>query len=162
MAQPHLRPQHFVRLLQSADRNRPGIRQPDWLAPLLDRLCDHIEPLRGEARVGYDLTFNDPQWQIDLFLGRTEYVGGIRDGQFDYASFTADIPGILKLFGSIERCDWLVVPRSAGLGGSDIASELTIDGNWEGESVRVTLRSVPPRNSAPGLRQFPDGRYELA
>jgi hypothetical protein len=160
LAQPHLRPQYFVKLLQSADRSRPALRQPAWLAPLLDRLCDCIEPMRGEARVGYDLNFNEPHWQIDLFLGRTEYVGGSLDGRFDYVSFTADIPRILKLFAAVERCEWLALPSSLDAMLSDADSGLIIEGIWEGEQVRVALRSVPPIHSAPGLRQYPDGRYE--
>lgn len=161
LAQPHLRPQHFVKLLQSADRSHPSVRQPDWLATLLDRLCDCIEPIRGEARVGYDLYFADPLWQIDLFLGRTEMVGGIMDGQSEYVNFTANIPGILSLFGKVERCEWLAMPGLPSLGITEDASGLFIEGTWENEPVRVALRSVPPSNAAPGLRQYPDGRYEL-
>ncbi len=161
LAQPHLRPQHFVKILQSADRSRPAMRQPEWLATLLDSLCDCIEPIRGEARLGYDLNFVDPFWQIDLFLGRTEIVGGSLDGSSDYVNFTADIPRILKLFDAVERCEWLALPSALDANMTDRQSGLTIDGKWKAEPVRVALRSVPPNNSAPGLRQYPDGRYEL-
>lgn len=138
------------------------MRQPDWLATLLDRLCDCIEPIRGEARVGFDLYFADPLWQIDLFLGRTELVGGSLDGQSEYVNFTANIPRILGLFANVERCEWLAMPGLPSLALAEAASGLFIEGTWETEPVRVALRSVPPSSAAPGLRQYPDGRYELA
>lgn len=158
LAEPHLRPQHFVKILQSADRTRPALRQPEWLAGLLDQLCDCIEPIRGEARVGYDLYFADPLWQIDLFLGRTERVGGSLDGRSEYVNFTADIPGILALFNKVERCAWLALPGNSD---DETSSGLFIEGTWQDEPVRVALRAIPPSNAAPGLRQYPDGRYEL-
>lgn len=161
LAQPHLRPHQFIKLLQAADRPAPVMRQPAWLAALLDRLCDHIEPVRGEARVGYDLNFNDPLWEIDLFLGRTEIVGGSLDGCSDYVSFTADIPRILSLFTKVESCDWLALPSSLDTTAPETASGLFIAGIWEQQPVRVALRSVPPSKAAPGLRRYPDGRYEL-
>ena len=161
MAQPHLRPHHFVKLLQSAERPQNLLRQPEWLAGLLDRLCDHIEPIQGEARVGFDLNFQDPQWQIELVLGRTVMVGGSLDGSSDYVSFTADIPGILSLFSKVESCEWLALPSSLDVTDGDAASALNIKGIWGNELVRVTLRSVPPLTASPGLRRYPDGRLEL-
>ena len=161
LVQPHLRPHHFVKLLQAADRHAPVLRQPTWLASLLDRLCDHTEPVRGEARVGYDLNFNDPLWEIDLFLGRTEIVGGSLDGCSDYVSFTADIPRILSLFSKVESCDWLALPSSLDTTASTTAAGLFIEGTWDQQQVRVGLRSIPPSTAAPGLRRYPDGRYEV-
>jgi hypothetical protein len=137
------------------------MRQPAWLPELLDRLCDHIEPVHGEARVGYDLNFNDPRWELDLFLGRTEIVGGSLDGCADYVSFTADIPRILSVFTKVESCDWLALPSSLDTTTSTSASGLFIEGIWEQQPVRLALRSVPPSNAAPGLRRYPDGRYEV-
>lgn len=161
LAQPHLRPHQFIKLLQAADRPAMVLRQPPWLAALLDRLCDHIEPVHGEARVGYDLNFNDPLWEIDLFLGRTEIVGGSLDGCSDYVSFTADIPRILSLFTKVESCDWLALPSSLETVSHESASGLFIEAVWEQQPVRVVLRSVPPSKAAPGLRRYPDGRYEV-
>ena len=161
LATPHLRPHHFIKLLQAADRPAPANRQPAWLPQLLDSLCDHIEPVRGEARVGYDLNFNDPVWELDLFLGRTEIVGGSLDGCSDYVSFTADIPRILSLFTKVESCDWLALPSSLDTTGDESASGLIIEGILEEQTIRLALRSVPPSKAAPGLRRYPDGRYEV-
>ena len=161
MAQPHLRPLHFVKLLHSAERPQSVLRQPVWLAALLDRLCEHIEPVSGEARVGFHLSFQDPHWHLDLFLGRTVMVGGSLDGSSDYVSFTADIPGILSLFSKVESCQWLALPSSLDEAGSDAASALSIEGTCENERVRLTLRSVPPPSAAPGLRRLIAGRFEL-
>ena len=162
MAQPHLRPRHFVKILQSADQVRPGIRQPEWLAPLLDDLCDCIEPIKGEARVGYDVKFLDPLWQINLFLGRTEIVGGMRDGVSDYVNFTANIPRILGLFGTVDRCEWLALPHALDGNRTESASGLFVEAIWQDKQIQLALHSVPPSDSAPGLRQYPDGSYELA
>ena len=161
LAQPHLRPHHFVKLLQSAERPQNLLPQPAWLETLLDRVCDYIEPVSGEARVGFDLTFHEARWQIDLFLGRTVVVGGNLDGCSECVSFTADIPGILALFSKVESCEWLALPSSLDAGGDDAATSLFIDGLWGRESVRVTLRSVPPATAAAGLRRYADGHYEL-
>lgn len=161
LAQPHLRPHHFVKLLQTAERPRPVLRSPGWLAGLLDRVCDHIEPVEGEARVGYDLHFQDPAWQIDLFLGRTEIVGGNLDGCSDCVSFTADIPGILSVFSKVERCQWLALPSSLDTTIDETAARLSIEGLWEEHSICVNLMAAPPITAAPGLRRYPDGRYEL-
>ncbi len=161
LAHPHLKPRHLVKLLDMADRQYSATHQPEWLGALLDRLCDCIEPIRGEARVGYDLHFADPLWQLDLFLGRTELVGGRLDGRADYVSFTANIPAILTQFSKVDRCEWLALPNALDASVTEAASGLFIEGTWGSDPVRVVLRSVPPSNAAPGLRQYPDGRYEL-
>lgn len=111
--------------------------------------------------MGYDLQFIEDLWQIDLFLGRTEMVGGSLDGRADCVSFSTDIPRILSLFAKVHRCEWLALPNALDAGLTEATSGLFIEGVWKQEVVRVLLRAEPPAEATPGLRQFPDGRYEL-
>jgi hypothetical protein len=161
LAQPQSRTQHLINLLETGRRRAPKLRPPAWLSELLDELCDHIEPIRGEARAGYDFRYADPWWQVDLFLGKNELVGGSLDGLSDYVSYTANIAGILGLFNKVQRCDWLALPECQAESKHQHASGLAIEGDWQGRPIRVVLRMVPPSDVGVGLKLFPDGTYSV-
>ncbi|MDB5388629.1 MAG: hypothetical protein JWM11_4275 [Planctomycetaceae bacterium] len=138
------------------------MRPPAWLSNLLELLCEHIEPIRGEARAGYNFKYADPCWQIDLFLGKNELVGGSLDGLTDYVSYTANIAGILGLFSQIQRCEWLALPENLADRHNKQTSGLAIEGVWEERLIRVILRMTPPTEIGVGLKLFPDGSYAVA
>lgn len=150
-----------MNLLDASRRKVRKMRTPDWLSDLLEQLCDHIEPTRGEARAGYNLKYADPWWQIDLFLGKNELVGGNLDGLCDYVSYTANIAGILGLFTKVQRCEWLACPGTQTTNQNEQSSGLAIEGDWAGHDIRVVLRMVPPSEIGTGLKLFPDGSYAV-
>jgi hypothetical protein len=161
LTQPHLRTQQLIKLIDASRRGISRSRPPTWLSDLLDQLCDHIEPVCGEARVGYNFRFVEPCWQIDLFLGKNELVGGSLDGLVDYVSYTANIAGILGLFSKIQRCEWLALLPTSTPNLGEKSSGLAIEGDWQGIPIRVILRMVPPTESGVGLKSFQDGSYAV-
>lgn len=159
LAQPHSRTQQLIQFLESFRPTSEDRVQPNWAANLLEQVCEFIEPVQGEARVGYECRFVESLWQIELFLGKIEIVGGSYDGHTSYVNYTANVAGILGLFSSIRRCEWQALPCSQHPGTS---TGLAIEGEWKGHIVRILLRMVPPKSVGVGLKHYQDGTYAIA
>jgi len=159
--QPHLRTRHLIQLLQANRSSSPKLRIPDWLSDSLEKVCEFIEPIQGEARVGYDCRFVDPAWELDLFLGKNERIGGSLDGLADYVSYTANVAGILGLFSSVRRCEWLALTTSEEVAIQTPDSGIAIEGDIAGHPIRLVLRMTPPAAVGTGLKVYPDGRHIL-
>lgn len=162
----HLRPRHLVPLIDTSRATRVRFQPPEWLPALLDDFSEHIEPFSGDARLGYEIRFADPHWELDLFLGSNEVIGGDADGQFQYVNFRTDIARILSLFTSVYRCEWIAMTENdrsqRELTPADSRCGLRIEAEYGGQDVWVTLKSVPPVAVMPGLKRYPNGNYELA
>jgi len=163
LSHSHLAIRHLVKKLEMSETRRT-IKQslPEWLVQFVDRLSARFEPFSGVARVGYECQNSDTGWEIALFLGEHEVVGGPDDGQMKPVNFRFDISEIQQNFDRIDGIFWNAFPNSHVCYESmaDL-SFLTIQGEIEGHSVRIQLHAGPPDSIGPALRQYPDGRLEL-
>jgi len=160
LARTHLRLQHLLRQLELQRDLPTDRRQPEWLRDLADDLCEAFEPLSGEARVGYESRLSEDRWELRLFIGQTELVGGDRDGQSEYVNFRLDLSVLVQQFDLVERCEWVAMPQH-GAGYSPNSSHLVVDGEWRTQPVRVWISSLPPGSLGPGARRFPNGAHEM-
>jgi hypothetical protein len=160
MSHSHLGVRHFLAQIE-ADRSLRTKRQsgPEWLPGLVEEAAASFEPLTGVARVGYECLPHEGGWNVSLYLGAVEMVGGKSDGQTRCPDFRCDIKRLLEQFNRIDELEWTVCPDASGAGRTE-RSVITICGLIGTTPVRLGVRSSAPESIAPGLREFPDGRVE--
>lgn len=155
MAHAHLLVQHVLKQVEQhlAQRDKRDAR-PAWLVNLVERAADWFEPLSGVGRVGYDCQPTDDGWEVRLYLGSTELVGGRDDGQWRNSSFELDLTGLTACFSRIAEFRWNVAA------GETAGSFLTLRGYVEEFPVCVKAYSRAPQHLGPALRQYYDGRIQ--
>jgi len=151
-----------VEIYSARKANRDN--RPEWVAELVDTVADLFEPANGEGRVGFDCQPRENCWEVGLFLGSLEFIGGMKDGSAQYANFHFDVLAFLELFSEVELFRWNSVPspEELELPAETPPSFLTIEGNYGENFVRVNIYTIPPADSGPGFRQYPDGSIKPA
>lgn len=142
---------HWLKQIQGerGDRKNRDIR-PDWLVELVDGLAERFDPDTDVARAGYCCHPLETGWDVDLFLGRTEVVGGPHDGKEMPTPFRFDLSVFQQAFTKIVSMNW-------NTGGAEGGSRVTVEGLICEHAVRVTVHSLPPQEIGPGLRALPGG-----
>ncbi len=164
MSHSHLAIRHLVRKLELQEgrriSNKPPL--PRWIVEFAERLSERFEPFSGVARVGYECVQGDQGYELAIFLGELEKVGGAEDGQLRPINFRFDLKDLSNEFDSISSISWNAFPNSHVCFDSmaDL-SFLTVDGVVNGHPIRLQLHAGPPDSIGPGLREHQDGRLEL-
>jgi hypothetical protein len=163
MTHSHLAPRHLVGQIESERFNRINrdIR-PDWLTAFLESAAGLFEPLEQVGRVGCDCQLDEAGWSVALYLGSVEQVGGKDDGQNRLVGFHCDLRPLLAQFTRIDEFSWIVFPRESDPRDALPRSLISLDGQIEGNRVRLAIRSAAPAAAGPGLRQRTDGSIEIA
>jgi hypothetical protein len=161
MSHSHLGAKHLLAQIET-DRSRRTNRdkRPDWLNGLVEEAAASFEPLVGVARVGYECLPDEGGWNISVYLGSVEMVGGKSDGQTRSPDFRCDLKRLLEQFARIDELEWTVRPQGLGDGTPVEQSVITIGGLVGTSQVWLRVRSSAPEAIGPGLREFPDGRVE--
>lgn len=127
---------------------------PAWLKQLADQVASHIFAVDILAPLGCHYYHNlaRDQWEVTLFVSRSETIGGPRDGQETSSRFTMDLCGLQQEFHSLENFFWQPLP----LGEDDqLGAHLSVEGTVEGRNIWLRVLSQPPR-------EFEAGRYVVA
>ena len=134
--------------------------RPTWLSNFVDEVADIFNPTAEVGRVGFDCRFSEEFWEVGLFLGSTEIIGGQRDGQYIAASFQFDLLQLLDRFESVNRFHFNFLDQTELEETSDSASAyITIEGHLADlEIVRLNVFSTPPTEAGPGFRKSHDGK----
>lgn len=162
MSHSHLAVRHLIRKLELSPR-RPASREvPGWLSQLIQQLSDLFEPFQGVARVGYECAQVDGVWEVSLFLGQHEFVGGPEDGEQLPVNFRFNLSGLTPAFELVESLSWNAFPAgNRCFDDSGDLSFISVSGRAAGQAVRVSIQSSPPEIAGPGLREHADGRVEV-
>lgn len=128
--------------------------------PMIDAVSELFEPYAEVARVGFDHHVADDMWEVDLYLGTTEIVGGSDDGLSHVLDFQFDLRQLVALFARIDRFEWHALPHRTSAEDTTEVSQVVLEACWQEHPVRLILHSVPPKAAGPGLRQRPDGQLE--
>jgi hypothetical protein len=160
LSHSHLPVQHLLKQVElyRSNRNNRDVR-PEWLTRFVDRAADLFDPAGDIARVGFDCRLDEDGWEVNLFLGSTEIVGGQEDGRKCHCNFEFDLSALVDQFEEIERFSWSAFPDA----GSDAISPhsfVTLTGVVAENFLRVRIHSIPPTEVGPGFRQFPNGKRE--
>jgi len=128
---------------------------------LIELVSESFEPFKGVARVGYECTRSDDRWEVSLFLGQEETLGGACDGERSAVNFRFDVMSMQKCFDSIESLTWNNLPNGPGTNESRFDSFLTIDGHVDGMRLSLQIHALPPETAGPALRRHTCGAVEL-
>ena len=155
MMHSHLAINHLIRQAEEhrSRRNTRDVR-PDWLTDLINETAELFEPVTGVARVGFDCQLAECVWEVRMYLGRTESVGGHNDGMFAHTDFCFDLSRLLVRFDSVDELVWTALPQA---GCAAAPGQVMIAGTIDSSALRLELSSVPPDEAGPGLRRYPNG-----
>lgn len=157
MSHSHLPVQHLLKQVETyrARRESRDIR-PEWLVDTINDVADLFDPASEVARVGYDCQVDEGRWNVGLYLGRTEFVGGRDDGLSRHAAFSFDVAQLLERFASVESCRWDSGTDEDGQ--ADLMySFLEVIGFVDINPVCLRIHAIPPSDAGPGFRRFPNG-----
>ena len=163
MSRSYLAVRHLLRQLE-LKKERDSTRQiiPVWFPNFVDGLSELFEPFRGVARVGYECTRSELGWEISMFLGEHEIVGGADDGRSHGVNFRFDVKRVSDFFESVDSIYWNAFPNVSADG--ELAEEvsfLTVAGTVESSPVQLQIHPSPPLAVGPAMRKYTDGRVEL-
>lgn len=131
----------------------PNEPPPDWISSLTGALTAHFTATALPAPMGAHVQRSksetpDGIWEVSVFYGKTEIIGGPQDGHRTDTSFWLDLTGLGGLFDQIDAFYW----QAAQLGsGDDFGPHVGVEGVFRGHPVRVRLLAKAPA-------QFPAAR----
>lgn len=159
MSHSHLAIRHLIRQVDDYAARRSGARKlPDWLTAFVQQAADLFEPFSGVARPGFECRREADRWEISVFLGKTEAVGGRDDGAQTAVNFAFDVHGLMRLFGTLHTLRWNAFPDCGGCVDEMLdLSFLLAEGAVHGEQVSLQIHAGPPDDAGPGLKQYDDG-----
>lgn len=157
MAHSHLLIRHLLKQLEHHKRGRMDRdRRPEWLSAFVHQTAALFEPLSGVARVGYQCELSPEGWEVRLYLGSTEIVGGRADGQSRFVSFEFDFGRLVEGFTRVDYFRWNVCSSEEGASNSFV----TLRGKIDENPVQLKIYSRPPNETGPAFRQRSDGTLE--
>lgn len=132
---------------------------PEWVSALAAAIAEHLVaasiPAPMGAHVQKESNESAPDvWEVSLFYGKTEILGGPKDGKRTDTPFWLDLSGLSKVFDRVDGLAW----QAAALGPEDdLGPHVAIEGEYLGHRVRVRILAAaptqfPPARSADTLR----------
>lgn len=163
MSHSHLPVQHLIRQVETyGQRRQTQQRVPDWLLSFVHDVAGRFEPFSGVARPGFECTQSDERWEVSVFLGKTELVGGALDGATLPVNFRFDLQGLMSAFDELSSLQWNAFPDCCVCEEEVLdLSFVSAEGRIGGNAVHVQIHAGPPETAAPALKQHPDGRFTI-
>ncbi|HEX6984524.1 MAG TPA: hypothetical protein VF170_04070 [Planctomycetaceae bacterium] len=127
---------------------------PDWLTALAGALAEHFvaaavpSPMGAHVQRATDADAPAGVWEVSLFYGKTEVVGGSQDGRRVDTPFWLDLSGLREVFTRVDGFYWQAAPLGAD---DDLGPHVAIEGDYLGNAVRVRILAAAPP-------QFPSAR----
>lgn len=122
---------------------------PEWISALADAVTGCLLPVQPLAPAGCHVCRDGDGWEVSLFIGDTEIVGGRRDGVRKGSRFVADVMPILCLFDEVSDCIW----QPTRFGSDDeLGANLMIRGSCSGHEITLRILARAPRRFPPGRR----------
>jgi hypothetical protein len=129
------------------------VAPPAWLTELANHVVSQIHELDELGPVGCHFCLHEDVWEVTLFAGSTEIVGGRRDGAVKLSRFSVDVKSIVEQFDQIDQIGW----QSHGLGasrGDELGPHVSIEGLYQGQAVWLRVLAGAPQQFAPARRLF--------
>lgn len=162
MGHSHLVVEHLLKKLESRPAKVRRDVRPAWLNKFIDSVAEQFEPFTDVGRVGFECALRDEHWDVGMYLGSAERVGGPMDGDVQHIDFQFDAFAVQRLFSNLNRCRWIVFPALDVDGSTQDGMFLEFVGQVAGgENVRLKIFGRPPVDSNPAMRINDDGDCEL-
>lgn len=163
MTHSHLPVRHLIRQVEAyGQRRQSQQRIPEWLQSFVHDVAGRFEPFSGVARAGYECTQSDGGWDVSIFLGKTELVGGALDGAAIPVNFRFDLQGMMSAFDDVGSVQWNAFPDCCAYEDDVLdLSFVSAEGQVGGNRVHIQIHAGPPETVAPALKQHTDGRFTI-
>lgn len=122
---------------------------PEWISAFTDVIARTISPLEAHPPLGCHCHFAEGVWEISLFAGDTEIVGGERDGERVPSRFVVDIMPLMSQFSAVYDCTWQPERFDRD---DELGSHLSIIGLHAEQLVCLRILSRVPDRFPPGRR----------
>ncbi len=119
---------------------------PAWLADLSDRVIALTSAAVPLASVGCHFQSVEDVWEVTLFAGATETVGGSRDGAWSDPPFSVDLVGLPACFDELHQMWWQTQPLGED---DDLGAHLSAEGLVEGHKVWLRIKAHAPDRFGP-------------
>ncbi|QDT37639.1 hypothetical protein [Stratiformator vulcanicus] len=162
MPHSHLTVNHLLAQVEEY-RRRKAERdvRPEWLTAWINAAAELFEPTKGVGRVGFECNPTETGWDISLYLGMTEYIGGPDDGRISPASFDFNLQSLAELFEEVLSIEFEVLPEPREDEVAPPYAAIAIQGIASEQPMSVRVLAVPPENAGPGFKRLPDGTTEV-
>lgn len=121
---------------------------PDWLRDFANIVASEIDCTEDISPLGCHFACVAGEWEITLFKGYLEVVGGPRDGTRHVSGFTLNIGQLVNLFDEVQDCWW----QAQSMGASDdLGPHVAISGTYAGRNVWLRVLSTPPKRCPVGM-----------
>ncbi|HLJ10428.1 MAG TPA: hypothetical protein VKU82_04530, partial [Planctomycetaceae bacterium] len=154
----HIALQHLITQLDAAAPSPKRPPGPHWLPEFVDQVAELFEPFVDVGRVGYECAPNAERWEIAMYLGSTEVMGGKVDGEVRPVAFQFDLARLETIFDRVDECRWSAFPAGTIDDESQThageRSFITVVGRYRDHVLRLRVFGAPPPEVAPGLRQY--------
>lgn len=114
---------------------------PRWLADLANAVAAEIAPVDVLPPLGCHFCKIDDVWEISLFPGQTETIGGLRDGRLNSSPFSLDVSRVMQVFDKVLACHWQNQPISSR---DELGAHLALEGVYSGKRVCLRVLAVAP------------------
>ncbi len=128
---------------------------PVWLMNLANNVAAHVISFDSPGPIGCHYHFNEEadQWEVTLFIGETEVVGGVHDGTTVASRFTLDVHRVCKLFSQVDECFWQAL--TADTEDDDLGAHLSVVGKHNDHSIWLRVLANAPQSVEPGREARP-------
>src|SRR5215218_4529675 len=100
---------------------------PDWLKDFANTVVRHLVPAEAMPPVGCHYAQVDDQWEVTLFAGATEVVGGKKDGARRPPCFSLDVMRVVQHFEHVHLLEWQAQPVDDE---DELGAHLSIEGHY--------------------------------
>jgi len=86
-------------------------------------------------------------WEITMFFGRLEIIGGAHDGESFSAGFSLDVTSLAAEFDHPPEIRWRGAAQDQA---DDLGVHLSLEGHWRGRRIWLRVLSLPPASVGAG------------
>lgn len=120
-------------------------QHPDWLEALLDVVAGSMESQGPQETLGFRYGEEDGVWEVFVYPTPVELVGGDLDGAIVSPGFFIDLEEVRSALDRVVAVQWLASDLSE-------ASEVLIEGVYDGHGVVLHILAEAPEDEAPGMQ----------
>jgi len=119
---------------------------PEWLQNLSDQVLALTSSSGSLPSAGCHFTVVEDVWEVTIFAGATETVGGELDGRWNDPPFSLDLLGIPACFDELHQMWWQTQAWSSE---DQLGSHLSAEGIIQGHKVWLRIKGQAPHQFGP-------------
>jgi len=114
---------------------------PSWLKEFTNQVIEQILPTDPLSPIGCHFHQTADEWEVTIFVSRTEILGGQYDGESHHCRFHLNLQELTSLFDHVETFAWQALPMTKD---DDLGAHVALEGTAHGERVWLRITAVQP------------------